>query len=211
MRTRVVYHVARADFLERVRRYSFLITLLFAVYLGYAAATGKIAVRLGEYRGVYTPAWIGINMALVATCFISLVGFYIVKNAVERDRVTRVGEILAATPLTKATYALGKWLSNTAVLAAQVVVLALASIFMQFTVGEDRHLNLSALLAPFLLLTLPAISLTGAVALLLRDDARAAWRDRQCCVVVHLGDGHRVGSGHWARMARFLGSPCGDE
>ena len=166
MRTRVVYHVARADFLERVRRYSFLITLLFAVYLGYDAATGKIAVRLGEYRGVYTPAWIGINMALVATCFISLVGFYIVKNAVERDRVTRVGEILAATPLTKATYALGKWLSNTAVLAAQVVVLALASIFMQFTVGEDRHLNLSALLAPFLLLTLPAISLTGAVALL---------------------------------------------
>ena len=166
MRTRVVYHVARADFLERVRRYSFLITLLFAVYLGYDAATGKIAVRLGEYRGVYTPAWIGINMALVATCFISLVGFYIVKNAVERDRITRVGEILAATPLTKATYALGKWLSNTAVLAAQVVVLALASIFMQFTVGEDRHLNLSALLAPFLLLTLPAISLTGAVALL---------------------------------------------
>jgi hypothetical protein len=166
MRSRVVYHVARADFLERVRRYSFLVTLLFAVYLGYAAATGKIGVRLGVYRGVYTSGWIGANMALVATCFISLVGFYIVKNAIERDRVTRVGEILAATPLTKSAYALGKWLSNTAVLAAQVVVLALASIFMQFAVGEDAHRHLWALLAPFLLLALPAISLTGAVALL---------------------------------------------
>jgi hypothetical protein len=158
--------MARADFLERVRRYSFLVTLLFAVYLGYAAAAGKIALRLGDYRGVYTSAWIGTNMALVATCFISLVGFYIVKNAIERDRATRVGEILAATPLTRPVYLLGKWLSNTAVLAAQVVILAFASVVMQFVVAEDPHFDLWALLSPFLLLALPAIMLTGALALL---------------------------------------------
>lgn len=29
--------IARADFLERVRRYSFLLTLLFATFLGYSA------------------------------------------------------------------------------------------------------------------------------------------------------------------------------
>ena len=39
---RAIFHIARGDFLERVRRYSFLVTLLFAVYLGYAAATGKM-------------------------------------------------------------------------------------------------------------------------------------------------------------------------
>ncbi len=166
MKVRVIYHIARADFLERVRRYSFLITLLFAVYLGYAAATGKVALRLGVYRGVYTSAWIGVNMALVATCFISLVGFYIVKNAIERDRVTRVGEILAATPLTRSRYLLGKWLSNTTILAAQVAILAVASIVMQFVVAEDPHFDLWALLSPFLLLALPAITLTGALALL---------------------------------------------
>ena len=53
MNIRAVYHIARADFLERVRRYSFLVTLLFAVYLGYAAATGKIALRLGDYRVLF--------------------------------------------------------------------------------------------------------------------------------------------------------------
>jgi hypothetical protein len=163
---RAIYAIARADFLERLRRYSFLVTLLFAVYLGYAAATGKIALRLGDYRGVYTSAWIGVNMAMVAACFISLVGFYIVKNAIDRDRLTRVGEILAATPLTRSVYLLGKWLSNATVLGVQVAVLALASIVMQFVVAEDPHFDLWALLAPFLLLALPAVMLTGAVALL---------------------------------------------
>jgi hypothetical protein len=163
---RAIYAIARADFLERVRRYSFLVTLLFVVYLGYAAATGKIAMRLGKYRGVYTSAWIGANMAMVASCFISLVGFYVVKNAIDRDRITRVGEILAATPLTRAVYLLGKWLSNAAVLGVQVGVLALGSIVMQFVVAEDPHVDLWALLSPFLLLALPAIVLTGALAVL---------------------------------------------
>ena len=166
MNIRAIYQIARADFFERVRRYSFLVTLLFAVYLGYAAATGKIAMRLGDYRGVYTSAWIGANMAMVASCFISLVGFYVVKNAIDRDRATRVGEILAATPLTRTVYLLGKWLSNAAVLGVQVFVLALASVVMQCVVAEDPHVDLWALLSPFLLLALPTMAVIGALAVL---------------------------------------------
>ena len=105
---RAISAIARADFLERVRRYSFLLTLLFAVFLGYAAATGRIALQLGEYRGIYTSAWIGALIAMTTTCFVSLVGFYIVKSAIDRDRQTGVGQILAATPLSKAAYTLGQ-------------------------------------------------------------------------------------------------------
>src|SRR5262249_44635027 len=114
--------VARADFLERVRRYSFLVTLIATIYLGYAAATGKVVMSLDNYRGVYTAGWIGLMVALVTTTFVSLIGFYIVKNAVERDRSTRVGQILAATPLAKLEYVLGKFLSNFAVLSTIVLV-----------------------------------------------------------------------------------------
>ena len=146
---RVVYAIARADFLERVRRYSYLVTLLFAVYLGYAAGTGIISLRLGDYRGVYTSAWIGAMVSLVATTFLSLVGFYIVKNAVDRDRQTRVGEILAATPLTKASYLLGKLLSNFAVLASMVGVLAVAAVAMQILAAEDRTFHIRACSCPF--------------------------------------------------------------
>jgi hypothetical protein len=140
--------------------------LLFAVYLGYAAGTGRISLRLGDYRGVYTSAWIGAMVSLVATTFVSLVGFYIVKNAVDRDRQTRVGEVLAGTPLSKVSYLLGKFLSNFAVLVSMVAVLALAAVAMQFLAAEDRTFHARALLSPFLFLALPAMAMTAAMALL---------------------------------------------
>ena len=43
-RAHVIYHLARADFLERVRRYSFLIMLGLVVFLGYQAAIGNIYI-----------------------------------------------------------------------------------------------------------------------------------------------------------------------
>jgi hypothetical protein len=104
-------------------------------------------------------------VSLVATTFVSLVGFYIVKNAVDRDRQTRVGEILAGTPLTKVSYLLGKFLSNFAVLVSMIVVLALAAVAMQLLAAEDRTFHAWALLSPFLLLALPAMAMTAAMAL----------------------------------------------
>jgi hypothetical protein len=163
---RAIWAIARADFLERVRRYSFLVTLLFAVYLGYAAATGRISLRLGYYRGLYTSAWIGATVSLVTTTFVSLVGFYIVKNAVDRDRQTGVGQILASTPLSRSSYLLGKFISNFAVLASLVGVLALAAVAMQFLIAEDRVFHAWPLLSPFLLLSLPAMAVTAGAALL---------------------------------------------
>jgi hypothetical protein len=163
--SRSILAIARADFLERTRRYSFFLALLFAVFLGYATATGKIFLQFDESRGLYTYAWIGTLTALVITCFVSLVGFYIVKNSVDRDRATGVGEILAATPLSKTTYAFGKFLSNFAVLSSLVVILAIAALAMQFLVHEDPHFNLWALFSPFLFIALPAMALTAVFAL----------------------------------------------
>src|ERR1700677_555620 len=139
---RVLYHIARADFLERVRRYSFLVTLVVAVYFGYLAATGKIMLQVGHMRGVYNSAWVGALMSLVATTFLSLAGFYVVKNTIERDRATRVGEILASTPISKVLYLSGKWLSNFTVLAVMVGILGISGIAMQLFQGEDPHVQL---------------------------------------------------------------------
>ncbi|HEY2820653.1 MAG TPA: hypothetical protein VGJ06_06385 [Candidatus Acidoferrum sp.] len=163
---RAIAAIARADFLERVRRYSFFLTLLFASFLGYSAATGHITIQLGEHRGIYTSAWIGALVALVTTCWVSLVGFYIVKGAIDRDVRTGVGQILAATPLSKPSYALGKFLSNFAVLSSMVLVLAVCAILMQIFAREDPHFDLIALLSPFVIIALPAMLLTSATAVL---------------------------------------------
>ena len=162
---RPVLAIARADFQERTRRYGFFLALLFAIFLGYAAATGKIFLQFDDYRGVYTSGWIGTLVALVITCFVSLVGFYVVKNSVDRDRSTGVGQILAATPLSKTTYAFGKFLSNFAVLSSMVAILALAALVMQSWAAEDARIDLWALLSPFLLIALPTVALTAVLAL----------------------------------------------
>ncbi len=129
--THVLYHMVLADFLERVRRCSFLVTLAAALYLAYEVAAEKIWIVVGNgYRGVYNSAWIGMLMTICCSTFLSLAGFYIVKNSVQRDTDTRVGQILAATPMRKEFYTVAKTLSNFAVLACMVVILMLAALAM---------------------------------------------------------------------------------
>ncbi|HEY1471224.1 MAG TPA: hypothetical protein VGF61_19435 [Candidatus Acidoferrum sp.] len=163
---RVVFASARADFLERVRRYSFLFTLGLALYLGYLAAVGRIMLRLNDTRGVYNSAWVGALLTIVGSTFISLAGFYFVKNTIQRDRETRVGEILASTPLSKLLYILSKVLSNFAVLSLMIFVLALSAIVMQLLRGEDTHIQLWKLLSPFLFLAIPVMAVVAATAVL---------------------------------------------
>jgi hypothetical protein len=165
-RSRILYHMVRADFLERVRRYSFLLTMGFAIYLGYAVYARQVTLRLDDYRGVDNSAWLGTVIGLIATVWVSLIGFYIVKNSIQRDRQTRVGQILAATPMNKSFYTLGKTLSNFAVLAVMVLILALAAVFIQILRGEDTQIALGALLSPILLLGLPAVAVVAALAVL---------------------------------------------
>jgi hypothetical protein len=164
---RLLYHMARADFFERVRRYSFLVTLAGALYLAYAVAAEKIWIVVGnDYRGVYNSAWIGMLMTICCSTWLSLVGFYIVKNSVRRDTDTRVGQILAATPMRKDAYTLAKTLSNFAVLACMVIVLMVAAPIMQIMRGEAFSFSLWKLWSPFIFLALPTMFLTASVATL---------------------------------------------
>lgn len=170
-RTYLLYSVARADFLERVRRYSYLLTLGFAVFLAIAVLTKKIVLRLNEYRGVPEATWAGASMALVCTVFISLVGFYIVKSAVQRDRTTRVGILLATTPLSKPAYMMGKTISNFAVLASMVVALAATAALMPFFIRQGAA-DYWRSIPTFLLVSLPSVALVSALAVLFES---ASW------------------------------------
>ncbi len=163
---RVIYHIARADFLERVRRYSFLVTLGLAVFLGYQTAIGNLALELGRYRGAFNSAWVGAMMSLIATFFIGWFGFYLVKGSIARDRETGVGQILATTPLTRPLYLIGKGLSNFAVLMSMVLVLIVAALVIQLLRGESTQIDLIPFLSPFAFIVLPLMALVAAVAVL---------------------------------------------
>lgn len=163
---RALYHLVRADFLVRVRRYGFLIVLGATLLLGYAVTSGQIVVRLDEYSGLHNSAWVGLLTTLAATVFLSLAGFYVVKGTLARDRRTGVGQIVAATPVSRSLYILSKTLSNLAVLATLVGILVLAAVALQLLRAEDTTIALWPLLSPFLLILMPALAVVAALAVL---------------------------------------------
>ncbi len=162
---RTLYAIARADFLERTRRTSFVVNLGLMLYIGYLVNIGKITLRLDNYRGIFNSAWIGSMMTLVVTFMLGWFGFYLVKNAIQRDYQTGVGQIMATTPITKPQYLFGKWLSNMAVLDLMVLILALASLTMQL-IHHEAQIQIWTLLAPFVFIALPFMALIGALAVL---------------------------------------------
>ena len=170
MTPRLLVALVVADVRERARRPVYAVVLLAAVALGYLAVPAPDSnwqiFQIGDYRGVYTSAYVGTVTALAGAVWLSLAGFYVVKNAIVRDERTGVGQILATTPLGRAPYLFGKFLSNLAVLASMTGALALTAAGMQLWRGEDRDVHPIALLGPFLLITVPVLAVTAGAAVL---------------------------------------------
>ena len=169
---RVLYHLALADFYERTRRYSFLLVLAAVIYLGVLVNNGTLGLELGaivsnqhwiRYRGELNSAWIGAMTVIEVNLFLGLFGFYLVNDCITRDTRTGVGQIIATTPVRRAVYLVGKWISNCLVLSVLMLILAVAAAIMVLFQSETE-LNLGALLMPFLVVALPNMALTAALA-----------------------------------------------
>ena len=170
MNARILYHVAKADFLERVRGYRFLIVLglsiLAAFFFVPADDAAWVPIDLDGYRGVYDSAWIGAMVGLMSSLYLALFGFYAIKGSISRDVDTGVGQIIASTPISKRQYILGKWLSNFAVLFVMVLIVVVAAGVLQLVRGEDMRIELWHLAAPSLIIAVPVMGLVAALAVL---------------------------------------------
>lgn len=170
MKTRQLFHLLRADFLERVRRPG--IWLVAGLGVGFGVLflpptdAQTLMVALGPWRGVYNSAWVGIVFGLLAVMLLPLFAFYPIKNSIDRDRQTRVSLIIATTPVSRPLYLLGKWLSNLAVLTILLLVLSVMALVMQLWRGEVTAVQTVPLLAPLWLMGLPVMALAAALALL---------------------------------------------
>lgn len=170
MTARVLCALALADCRERSRRPAYLVTLAAAVALGYLALPPSsslwVIMNAGGYRGIYNSAYAGTVTALAGSLWLMVAGFYIVRGAIARDQHTGVGQVLAATPLSRLSYLAGKFCSNLIVLASMAGTLAVTALAIQLARGESRTVNPVTLLAPFVILTLPVLAFTAAAAVL---------------------------------------------
>src|SRR6266508_1563444 len=116
-----ILHIAAADARIRFRRTSTVVIFLLLSAIAYVwvpdPSTGRALMRIEGRRAVYNSATIAMATALLGTLFIGLAGFYVVSNAVRRDAQSRVGAIIAATPLRSGEYIAGKFLGNALFLA----------------------------------------------------------------------------------------------
>jgi hypothetical protein len=156
--------LARADFLERTRRASFLLVMAAALGMMWLVHTGNLTVRVGDWRGMFNAAWLGMMLVSLVAVFISLFGFYLVKDTLTRDRQTGVGQIVAATPTSTALYLLGKWASNTLVLMSIMLVCALAALVLMLVRQEAEVGSLWHLVLPVLFIAGPALAIIAALA-----------------------------------------------
>ena len=165
-----MYHFMRADFLERVRRFGFLVVVIMTLFMGYLSVPPIDAnyqiLTLGNARGVYNSPWIGTMFGAMCAILSPLITFYLVNNAVRRDRKTGVGRVIAGTPTSKLVYILGKWLSNLAVLSLILSILTLTALGMQLFRAEESHIALWALVAPIWLMGLPVLAVVAAMGVL---------------------------------------------
>jgi ABC-type transport system involved in multi-copper enzyme maturation permease subunit len=170
---RILFHLARADFYERSRRSSFLLILAVVIFMGVLVNNGTLSLSLapadtnptiGSFRGELNSAWIGTMTVIMISFFLGLFGFYLVNDCIERDTRTGVGQIIATTPVSRAAYLVGKWISNCLVLFVLVLILAVAATIMVL-LQSKTVLDLGALLMPFLVVALPYMALIAALAI----------------------------------------------
>lgn len=168
---RILYQLSLADFRERTRRYSFLVTMIGVLFFGYLVITGQYTIQFGEYRSVYNSAWAGSLMAVCSTILMTIVGFYLIRGSIKRDRLTEVGQIIAATQMSGRLYITSKLASNIAALLSMVASLAVLAFVTLLAKNEAGEISLWAFLSPFLIICLPASVFVSSVAVFF-DSAR---------------------------------------
>ncbi len=163
-----VLAIAGADAAERMRRFAFILTIAAALYAGYLyvpevnAAYHTIVVK--GHTGIYNSAFYGATIAALTSGFLTLLGFFLVRGAIERDVECHVDAIVGASPVRKSVFVLSKWLSSAAVLWAVAGVSYLAAIAMQMLRGHALQVDVFAYVLPYLLITVPAMAFVAAVA-----------------------------------------------
>lgn len=170
---RLLYHVARADYLQRTRSQQFLAVLVLAASMGYLVNTGGLELvytrQLSRfdyefYYGVSNAAWVGAETALVGSFFVLFAGFYVLKNTLARERRTGMDSLVPSMATTDRLYIFGKYLSNVAVVITILAVLGAASVIIHAINGVGGT-RVVPLIWPLFLLAAPLGFVVAGVAL----------------------------------------------
>ena len=166
---RAIAALLAADLRQRLRtpRFWLLVAGLAALmwWCFPAADRDFLTVSVGDgMRGRYSSAWIGMVIALMYSSTLSLAGFYLVRGTVTRDLETKTWQLLVATTMSRTGYLVAKWLSHVVVFLLVMAAGLAVGLAAQWLRAEDPRIDLVELAKPVLVLTLPSLAMTAALA-----------------------------------------------
>jgi len=163
-----IYSIIKADYLQRTRSYSFLITLAVTIYAAYSFVPPPTAsyttLNVVGYKGIYNSAWVGHVSAMMTTIMLSLYGFFLVNSGIKKDIDTEVGLIIATTPISNFGYLLSKMLSNFLVLLTITGITFVMSIAMFFVRTDGSAFVFTDFILPYLFFSFPSLLFISALA-----------------------------------------------
>jgi hypothetical protein len=159
-----------ADFKQRTRQQSFMVTLLAMSVLTLLFFPSLDAqyqtLIINGYRGLYNSAWLGVFLAMLNVLFLPIICFYLIKNGLELDRKSMTCELIAATPMSKLTFIFAKWCTNVLILFTIVLVMLICCILLRLYYGENYQIDLWALAWPQLVFVLPVLLVVASLAIM---------------------------------------------
>lgn len=166
-----VWGVAKADFLERVRQFSFTAFCAFAAFFtlwfvprpnGFTA----LAIDPSVFRQGSDPSWMPMSAAMCSGMMLCVFGFAYLFNSVQRDRESGVLSLLQTSPISRTDYLFGKLVSDTMLLLCLLgVIMAVAFVTMEIHF-PGRLLSSWDFFSPFLSV-IPGLVFVSAFALLM--------------------------------------------
>ncbi len=163
-----IYTIIKADYLQRTRSYSFLITLAITIYAAYSFVPANTAsyttLNVPGYRAAFNSAWVGYVSATMTTVMLSLYGFLLVNSGIKKDIDTEVGLIVATTPVTNFGYLLTKLFSNFLVLLTIAGITFAVSMVMFLVRGSGYPFIFANFIIPYLLFAVPALFVVSGLA-----------------------------------------------
>ncbi len=178
---RRIGHVARADFLQRIRSRKVLVVLAVIAYFGYLVNVGSVEIfyqdssgdHLVQYTGEPTSAYVGLTAGVTGATIFFLAGYYFLSGSLERDRRTDVDRLVASTGITTWEYLFGKWLSHIGFLGVVLATLGVAAVINHLVHGTGTT-DPVWILGPVFLLGVPVGCLVAGVTLLFQSTDRFA-------------------------------------
>ena len=160
-------HLANALSRERSRHPAIRIAAVLAFILGLGAAHGWVGLTIGGAAPALSPPTVGVYSALVATSLLTLVGFFLVRGNIERDRRTRVGELFAASSLSAPSYMLAQFVANATLLCGLLACVVVGAFAVPGKSWAVELRTVSDVLLPVFLLAVPSLVFVAGIAVIL--------------------------------------------